>query len=120
MVALNGSQDSVADAAALFGRRRDRMVQLLQEVPGFSCAPPDGAFYVFPSVAGLIGRVTPTGSVLSSDVDVVHYLMEHASVATIDGTSYGMPNHLRMSFATSIEVIEQGCTFLQDAVRDLS
>ena len=120
VVALDGPQDAVAEAAALFGRRRDRMVQLLQAVPGFDCAPPDGAFYVFPGVAGLIGRTTPAGSVLSSDIDVVHYLLEHASVAAIDGTSYGMPNHLRMSFATGIDVIEQGCSFLQDAVRDLS
>ena len=120
VVALDGPQDAVAEAAALFGRRRDRMVQLLQAVPGFDCAPPDGAFYVFPSVAGLIGRTTPAGSVLSSDIDVVHYLLEHASVAAIDGTSYGMPNHLRMSFATGIDAIEQGCSFLQNAVRDLS
>jgi aspartate aminotransferase len=120
VVALNGLQDSVADAAALFGRRRDRMVQLLQALPGISCTPPDGAFYVFPSVAGLIGRTTPTGAVLSSDVDVVHYFLEHASVAAIDGASYGMPQHLRMSFATSIEVIEQGCSALQAALRDLS
>ena len=120
VVALEGPQDSVGQAAALFSERRDRMVQLLREVPGFECAPPDGAFYVFPSVAGLIGRATPEGNVLSSDIDVVHYFLEHASVATIDGTSYGMPKHLRMSFATGIDVIEQGCSFLQDAVRDLS
>ena len=93
---------------------------MLREVPGLECAPPDGAFYVFPSVTGLIGRAKPDGSVLSSDIDVVHYFLEQASVATIDGTSYGMPNHLRMSFATGIDVIEQGCSFLQDAVRDLS
>ncbi|WP_350226803.1 aminotransferase class I/II-fold pyridoxal phosphate-dependent enzyme [Variovorax sp. efr-133-TYG-130] len=120
VIALEGPQESVGAAAALFGSRRDRMVQLLREVSGLECAPPDGAFYVFPSVAGLIGRTTPEGSVLSSDVDVVHYFLEHASVATIDGTSYGMPNHLRMSFATGVDVIEQGCSFLQDAVRDLS
>jgi aspartate aminotransferase len=120
VIALDGPQDTVAEAAALFKMRRDRMVQMLQALPGFECAPPDGAFYVFPSVAGLIGRTTPAGNVLSSDIDVVHYLLEHASVAAIDGTSYGMPNHLRMSFATGIDVIEQGCSFLQDAVRDLS
>ncbi|HEX7864644.1 MAG TPA: pyridoxal phosphate-dependent aminotransferase [Variovorax sp.] len=120
VIALDGPQEMVAEAAALFEMRRDRMVQMLQALPGFECAPPDGAFYVFPSVAGLIGRTTPAGGLLSSDIDVVHYLLEHAGVATIDGTSYGMPNHLRMSFATGIDVIEQGCSFLQDAVRDLS
>lgn len=120
VIALDGPQETVAEAAALFGRRRDRLVELLQQVPGFSCAPPDGAFYVFPSVLGLIGRSTPAGKILHSDIDVAQYLLEHASVAAIDGTSYGMPNHLRMSFATGIDVIEQGCSFLQDAVRDLS
>lgn len=120
VIALDGPQETVAEAAALFGQRRDRLVELLQRVPGFSCAPPDGAFYVFPSVLGLIGRSTPAGNILHSDIDVAQYLLEHASVAAIDGTSYGMPNHLRMSFATGIDVIEQGCSFLQDAVRDLS
>lgn len=120
VVALDGPQQCVADAVATFGRRRDRMVQRLQEVPGLGCLPPAGAFYVFVSVAGLIGRVTPAGDVLSSDVDVMRYFLERASVATIDGTSYGMPEHLRMSFATSLELIEQGCRSLQDAVRDLS
>lgn len=120
VVALNGPQQCVADAVATFGQRRDRLVQRLREVPGLDCVPPAGAFYVFVSVAGLIGRVAPGGGVLSSDVDVMRYFLEHASVATIDGTSYGMPNHLRMSFATSLELIEQGCHFLQDAVRDLS
>lgn len=95
------------------------MVQLLQFVPGFECVAPDGAFYVFPSVAGLIGRTTPQGKVLASDVDVMAYLLEHASVATIDGTSYGMSPYLRMSFATSIEQIEEGCGAIHDAVRAL-
>lgn len=119
-IALDGPQHAVTEAAALFETRRDRMVQMLQALPGFSCAPPDGAFYVFPSVAGLIGRRTPAGQLLASDVDVVLYLLEHAGVATIDGTSYGMPNHLRMSFATGIEVIEQGGQLLQAAVAELT
>ncbi|MDM0004835.1 pyridoxal phosphate-dependent aminotransferase [Variovorax sp. J22G73] len=119
-IALDGPQHAVTEAAALFETRRDRMVQMLQALPGFSCAPPDGAFYVFPSAAGLIGRRTPAGQLLASDVDVVLYLLEHAGVATIDGTSYGMPNHLRMSFATGIDVIEQGGQLLQAAVAELT
>ncbi|MGJ7501088.1 pyridoxal phosphate-dependent aminotransferase [Variovorax sp. ZT5P49] len=119
-IALDGPQQTVAEAAALFGQRRNRMLQMLQALPGFECAPPDGAFYVFPSVAGLIGRTTPAGNVLSSDIDVVHYLLEHAGVAAIDGTSYGMPNHLRMSFATGVDVIDQGGQLLQAALRELA
>lgn len=119
-IALDGPQHTVTDAAALFETRRDRMVQMLQALPGFSCSPPDGAFYVFPSVAGLIGRRTRAGQLLASDVDVVLYLLEHAGVAAIDGTLYGMPNHLRMSFAAGIDVIDQGGQLLQAAVAELS
>ncbi|WP_395352792.1 pyridoxal phosphate-dependent aminotransferase [Variovorax sp. UC122_21] len=118
-IALDGPQHTVAEAAALFETRRDRMVQMLRTLPGFDCAPPDGAFYVFPGVAGLIGRHTPAGQRLCSDVDVALYLLERSGVATIDGTSYGMPGHLRMSFATGVDVIEQGGELLHAAVAEL-
>ncbi|MFZ4479397.1 MAG: pyridoxal phosphate-dependent aminotransferase [Rhodoferax sp.] len=119
VVALNGPQNCVRDAAALFSGRRDRMVQLLLSIPGIECGVPDGAFYVFPCVSGLIGRTTPKGKVLASDVDVMMYLLEEANVATIDGKSYGMSPYLRMSFATSTELIEEGCRAIHDAVRVL-
>jgi aspartate aminotransferase len=115
VVALDGPQDCVVDAVKLFQARRDRMVQLLRAVPGMTCRQPDGAFYVFPSVAGLIGRTTPQGSLLGSDVDVMGYFLEHAGVAAVDGTSYGAPSFLRMSFATSMAQIEAGCAALADA-----
>lgn len=115
VVALDGPQACVSDAARLFEVRRDRMVELLGRIPGVSCRKPDGAFYVFPSVAGLIGRTTPQGKVLQSDIDVMAYFTEHAGVATIDGTSYGAPSFLRMSFATSMEHIEAGCAALAEA-----
>ncbi|RKF34430.1 pyridoxal phosphate-dependent aminotransferase [Paraburkholderia fungorum] len=115
-VALNGSQTCVEEAVALFHQRRDRMVALLGGIPGLTCNPPDGAFYVFPSVSGLIGAVTPEGKTLLSDLDVTLYFLEHAGVAAIDGSSYGAPSYLRMSFATSIEQIELGCNALKKAV----
>lgn len=116
MTALDGPQACVQEAVALFSERRDRMVALLGNIPGVECGRPDGAFYVFPSVAGLIGAVTPDGKTLASDVDVALYFLEHAGVATIDGGSYGAPSYLRMSFATSIEQIELGCNALKKAV----
>jgi aspartate aminotransferase len=115
IVALDGPQDCVTDAARLFQTRRDRMVHLLRGIPGIECLQPDGAFYVFPSVAGLIGRKTPAGQVLANDVDVLSHFAEHASVAAIDGTSYGAPSFLRMSFATSMDQIEAGCAALAHA-----
>ena len=95
------------------------MVQMLQFMPGLECEPPDGAFYVFASVARLIGRTTPQGHVLATDTDVMMYLLEHAGVATIDGTSYGLTPYLRMSFATSFDQIEEGCEAIREAVRVL-
>jgi aspartate aminotransferase len=115
VVALDGPQDCVAEAAALFQSRRDRMLELLRAIPGITCRQPDGAFYVFPSVAGLIGSTTPGGMALCSDVDVMAYFLEHAGVATIDGSSYGAAGHLRMSFATSLPEIEAGCAALAAA-----
>jgi aspartate aminotransferase len=96
------------------------MVELLNRIPGIRCAPPDGAFYLFASVAGLIGATTPAGKTLSSDVDVLLYFTEAAGVAAIDGASYGLPAHLRLSFATAIEQIEAGCAALARAVEALT
>ncbi|GAB7549549.1 aminotransferase class I/II-fold pyridoxal phosphate-dependent enzyme [Cupriavidus sp. 8B] len=116
VIALDGPQQCVREAAALFQARRDRMVALLNSIDGIQCRTPDGAFYVFPSVAGLIGRTAPDGTVLASDVDVMMYFLEQAGVATIDGTSYGFSPYLRLSFATSMAQIEAGCAALAAAV----
>jgi aspartate aminotransferase len=119
VTALEGPQQCVADARRLFEKRRDRMVELLDRIRGVRCIAPDGAFYVFASVAGLVGAITPAGRKLSSDVDVVIYFTDVAGVAAIDGASYGMPSHLRLSFATAIEHIEAGCAALAQAVQAL-
>lgn len=107
--ALSGPQASVREAAALFEERCARMLSRLQEVDGIECVAPQGAFYVFASVLGLIGRSTPQGKVLRTDTDVAEYLREAAGVVTIAGTSYGLSPFLRFSFATSVDAIEMGC-----------
>lgn len=119
VTALQGPQDCVARAASMFEIRRNRMVDLLNTIPGMRCPRPDGAFYVFPSVSGLAGARTPAGTVLANDLDVTMYLLDQAGVATIDGGSYGMPWHLRMSFATSVQQIEIGCAAIAKAVAAL-
>jgi aspartate aminotransferase len=119
ITALEGPQQCVADARALFEQRRDRMAELLDRIPGIRCTAPDGAFYVFASVAGLIGATTPAGRKLSSDVDVMMYFTDVAGVAAIDGASYGLTAHLRLSFATGLEQIEAGCAALARAVEAL-
>jgi aspartate aminotransferase len=120
ITALEGPQQCVADACRLFEQRRNRMVELLNRIRGIRCTAPDGAFYVFASVAGLIGATTPAGRKLSSDADVMMYFTDIVGVATIDGASYGLPAHLRLSFATGIEQIEAGCAALVTAVDALN
>ncbi len=116
VIALNGSHDCVKHNVAEYETRRDLMVRFLNDIPGIDCRKPEGAFYVFPSVEGLLGRKTPEGKVLETDVDVMHFFLESAKVATIDGTSYGLSPHLRLSFATSIAAIEKGCQAMAKAV----
>jgi aspartate aminotransferase len=117
VAALEGPQECVRRAVAEFSERRDRMVELLNKVPGIQCSRPDGAFYVFPSVQGLLGKSTDRN--LATDADVMMFLLEAAGVATIDGGSYGMPGFLRMSFATSMDQIEAGCERIRAACSDL-
>lgn len=119
-VALSGSQACVAEGAKLFEERSERIVALVNAIDGIRTVKPDGAFYIFPSVQGLIGKRTPEGKTLSNDVDVMMYFLEQAGVASIDGTSYGQPGYLRISFATSMEQIEKGCEKLAEAVAALN
>lgn len=114
--ALEGPQNCVHEAAAVFRARRDRMVEGLRAIPGLRCLRPEGAFYTFPSVHGLLGACTADGKTLATDTDIMLYLLEEAGLATIDGTSYGMPGHLRLSFATSLEQIDSGCAAFAQAV----
>ena len=115
VVALEGPQECVADAVAEFERRCTHMTARINAVPGMTCDVPDGAFYLFPSVQGLIGRRDSNGKLLANEVDVVMFLLEEAGVATMDGGSYGMAGFLRVSFATSLEQIDLGCERLRAA-----
>ncbi|MEO8738232.1 MAG: aminotransferase class I/II-fold pyridoxal phosphate-dependent enzyme [Casimicrobiaceae bacterium] len=113
--ALDGPQECIAEAVATFAERRDRIVALLNGIPGFRCGHPSGAFYVFASVDALIGKTDPSGHKLDSDAAVMSFLLEHAGVAAVDGASYGVSPYLRFSFATSLEQIEQGCARIREA-----
>ena len=107
--ALTGPQEFLHERAAIFQERRDVVVDLLNQVPGLKCHKPEGAFYVFPSCAGLIGKKTPDGSVLRSDGDVALYLLEKAGVAVVLGDAYGMSPFFRVSYATSMDLLKDGC-----------
>ncbi|OZI72722.1 aminotransferase class I/II-fold pyridoxal phosphate-dependent enzyme [Bordetella genomosp. 2] len=107
--ALSADQQCVADIIALYKERRDLIVDLLNGIEGMSCPRPAGAFYVFPSIQGFIGKRTPAGKPIGNDLDFVHYLLDAAGVAVLDGSAYGNPGHMRMSFATDLDTIRTGC-----------
>jgi aspartate aminotransferase len=117
--ALEGDQSFVETARSAYRQRRDRAVQLLDAIDGMSCLRPDGAFYVYPSCAGLIGRRRPDGRVLQSDLDVALYFLEEAGVAVLDGSAYGLSPYLRLSIATSLGAIEEACGRISQACEAL-
>ena len=113
--AFAGDQAPVHAMVAIFKERRDRIVAGLNRAKGLACTAPRGAFYVFPSVAGLIGRRAPDGTLLDTDTEVANYFLREVGVATVDGASYGMSPYLRLSFATSLNAIDEGCALIAEA-----
>jgi len=115
LAALTGPQSAVVSMRDAFRSRRDLLVDLLNKTAGMSCAVPDGAFYVFPSVQGLVGGRTPQGTTLSSDVEISAYLLESAGVATVPGSVFGGAGHLRLSFAAKPALLAEACARLEAA-----
>ncbi|MCA3018573.1 MAG: pyridoxal phosphate-dependent aminotransferase [Rhodocyclaceae bacterium] len=118
--ALNGPQDFIPRNNAEFKKRRDLVVKMLNDTKGLSCHTPEGAFYVYPSCAGLIGATTPAGATIKNDEDVVNYLLEAEGVAVVHGAAFGLAPHFRVSYATSIDVLEEACRRIQRACSELS
>ena len=116
--ALCGPQDEVAIMVREFEKRRDLIVERLNSISGFRCLKPQGAFYVFPNVSGLLGK-TANGKKLDSPCDVADYLLEEAKAAVVPGGDFGSKEHIRFSYATSLEDIEKGCRRIQEAVEKL-
>ena len=115
VAALEGDQSPVREMVEIYRRRRDLMHARLSQIPGLRCDKPQGAFYIYLDVSGLIGRKTPDGSPLHSDRDVSLYLLRAAGVAVMDGESYGLSPYLRLSFATSEDTIDEGCALIAQA-----
>jgi aspartate aminotransferase len=113
--ALNGPQDFIPKHNAIFKQRRDLVVSMLNQVKGLRCARPEGAFYVYPSCAGAIGKTTPQGKRIESDDDFVTYLLESEGVAAVQGSAFGLSPYFRISYATSTELLEEACRRIQRA-----
>ncbi|PKU23953.1 pyridoxal phosphate-dependent aminotransferase [Telmatospirillum siberiense] len=111
--ALNGTQDFIPKNIATFKARRDLVVKMLNEAQGISCKTPEGAFYVYPSCAGTIGKKTPDGKVINSDGDFVTALLEGEGVAVVQGAAFGLSPYFRISYATSTEALTEACKRIQ-------
>ena len=111
--ALNGPQDFVAKNKAIFEGRRDLVVSMLNQATGIKCPTPEGAFYVYPSCAGLIGKTAPSGKIIETDEDFVSELLEAEGVAVVHGSAFGLGPNFRISYATSEEQLEEACKRIQ-------
>jgi aspartate aminotransferase len=118
--ALNGPQDYIAANNETFKRRRDLVVGMLNAIEGVSCPVPEGAFYVYPSIAGLIGKTTPGGVTIDSDETFAKALLEDKGVAVVFGGAFGLSPCFRISYATSDENLKAACTRIQEFCAALS
>jgi aspartate aminotransferase len=111
--ALNGTQDFLAPRAEAFQKRRDLVVSMLNQATGITCIKPEGAFYVYPSCAGLIGKTAPSGKVIETDADFAGELLDSEGVAVVHGAAFGLSPYFRISYATSEKVLEDACGRIQ-------
>lgn len=117
--AIRGPQEVVTTMVEQFHRRRDVIVAKLNGIKGITCLKPEGAFYVFPNISGLLGKTT-NGKKLSTPCDVADYFLEEAKVAGVPGEDFGSQQHIRFSYATSLDDIDKGCQRIQQAVAKLA
>ncbi|MDB5676905.1 MAG: pyridoxal phosphate-dependent aminotransferase [Sphingomonas bacterium] len=113
--ALNGDQSFLAERALAFQGRRDLVVSMLNQASGITCPRPEGAFYVYPELSGLIGKTTPNGRLIDSDEAFVAYLLDDHRVAAVQGAAFGLSPALRISYATSENLLREACERIQTA-----
>ena len=116
IAALDGPIDFIAENCRAFAARRQLVCDALNAMPGVSCAAPDGAFYVYPSISGLIGKKQPDGQVIETDADFVRYLLEAGDVAVVPGIAFGLSPYFRISYAASDEVLTEAMARISRAV----
>jgi aspartate aminotransferase len=118
--ALNGTQDFLAPNNDLFVRRRDLVVRMLNDAEGISCPTPEGAFYVYPSISGCIGKTSAGGTKIETDEAFATALLEETGVAVVFGAAFGLSPNFRVSYATSDDALKEACTRIQKFCADLS
>ena len=120
IAALDGPMDFISDNCRAFAVRRQLVCDALNAMPGVSCAAPDGAFYVYPSISGLMGKKRPDGHVIKKDADFVSYLLEAGEVAVVPGIAFGLSPHFRISYACSDAVLAEGMSRIGRIVDSLT
>ncbi len=113
--ALNGPQQFLEERNTAFRERRDLVVAMLNDAPGLHCPVPNGAFYVYPDASGCIGRTAPDGKRIDSDADLIDYFIAEARVAAVPGHAFGLSPAFRISYATSLDILEEACRRIQIA-----
>ena len=117
--ALEGSQEFIKEHNEAFVRRRDMVVSLLNQIEGINCLTPEGAFYVYPSCEGVIGKQTPDGNKIATDEDFMNYLLESEGIAGVHGAAFGLSPYFRLSYATSDEILKDACSRIKRACEKL-
>ena len=118
--ALNGPHGYIAERNAVFRERRDLVVSMLNQAKGLDCPRPQGAFYVYPNCAGVIGGTTSDGAAIATSEDFATYLLESEGVAVVHGAAFGFDPHFRISYATSTDLLQEACARIQRACADLN
>lgn len=119
VAAVSGPQDFLAERAKAFQKRRDLVVGMLNAIPGVTCPTPEGAFYVYPDLSGVIGKTTPKGELLDTDEKIVGYLLDEGRVAAVHGGAFGLSPALRISYATSDDLLRTACERIGEAISAL-
>ena len=117
--ALNGPQDFITNHNEAFVRRRNLVVNLINSIDGLSCLTPQGAFYVYPSCEGVLGKETPEMKKISNDEDFMTYLLESEGIAGVHGAAFGLSPYFRLSYAISDEILKDACARIKRACEKL-
>ena len=120
LAGISGSKEFLEPCLNAFDERRHHVVDKLNSIDGISCILPEGAFYAYPNVSGLIGKKTQNGKILNNDAEIVEWLLESAEVAAVPGVAFGLEPYFRVSYATSLEVLRQAMNRIEKAVLTLS
>jgi aspartate aminotransferase len=119
VAALTGDQSFLKERAAAFQGRRDLVVSMLNQATGIRCPRPEGAFYVYPDVSGLMGKTTPGGRMIDTDEALIDYFLTDAGVAAVHGAAFGLSPAMRISYATSDAILTKACQRIQQATAAL-